>query len=252
MAYRNRGLIRAIFGLLHARCDERGDLAVGITGIYYYYRQFGYEYALDLGGSWRIPISAIPALASGVTEPYTLRAATLDDLPRVMALYDRERTRALVSTAIDEPTWRWIIAGMHPDTDENWLTQLILDSDRRIVGYVLTARARYDNMFSIRGLTVDAGAPLTAVLPSLLRALAAQAPSVPAPHPRTQAATLLALGLGRTHPAYDALPYDWPIVKLPPYAWYVRVADLPALVRHIAPALERRLIGSVAEGYTVR
>ncbi len=50
VAYRNRGLIRAIFGLLHARCDERGDLAVGITGIYYYYRQFGYEYALDLGG----------------------------------------------------------------------------------------------------------------------------------------------------------------------------------------------------------
>ena len=117
--------------LLHARCDERGDLAVGITGIYYYYRQFGYEYALDLGGSRRIPISAIPALASGATEPYTLRAATLDDLPRVMALYDRERTRAFVSAAIDEPTWRWIIAGMHPDTDENWLTQLILDSDRR-------------------------------------------------------------------------------------------------------------------------
>ncbi len=139
---------------------------------------------------------------------------------------------------------------MHPDTDENWLTQLILDSDRRIVGYVLTARARYDNMFSVRGLTVDTGAPLTAVLPSLLRALAAQAPSVPTPHPRTQPATLLALGLGRTHPAYDALPYDWPIVKLPPYAWYVRVADLPALVRHIAPALERRLIGSIAEGYT--
>jgi hypothetical protein len=139
---------------------------------------------------------------------------------------------------------------MHPDTDENWLTQLILDGERRIVGYALTARARYDNMFSIRGLTVDTGAPLTTVLPSLLRALAAQAPSVPTPHPRTQAATLLALGLGRTHPAYDALPYDWPIVKLPPYAWYVRVADLPALVRHIAPALERRLIGSIAEGYS--
>ncbi len=93
VAYRNRGLIRAIFGLLHARCDERGDLAVGITGIYYYYRQFGYEYALDLGGSWRIPISAIPALAAGATEPYTLRAATLDDLPRVMALYDRDRAQ---------------------------------------------------------------------------------------------------------------------------------------------------------------
>jgi len=43
LGYRNRGLIRAIFGLLHARCDARGDLAVGITGIYYYSRQYACE-----------------------------------------------------------------------------------------------------------------------------------------------------------------------------------------------------------------
>ena len=250
LGYRNRGLIRAIFELLHARCDARGDLAVGITGIYYYYRQFGYEYALDLGGSRRIAIGAIPALPAGATEPYTLRIASLEDLPRVMALYDRDRARALVSAVIDEPTWRWIIAGMHPETDENWLTQLILDSDQRIVGYVLTARARYGNMFTIRGLVVEEGVAMTAVLPSVLRALAAQASVMRAPHPRTQPVTMLSLGLGRAHPAYDALPPSAPIVTLPPYAWYVRVADLPAFVTHIAPALERRLAGSIVEGYT--
>src|SRR5688500_12533938 len=48
--YRNRGLIRAIFELIHARGDGEGQLAQGITGIPYYYRQFGYEFALDLGG----------------------------------------------------------------------------------------------------------------------------------------------------------------------------------------------------------
>jgi hypothetical protein len=250
MAYRNRGLIRAIFELLHARCDARGDLAVGITGIYYYYRQFGYEYALDLSGSRRIAIDAIPTLAADATEPYTLRVATLDDLPRVMALYDRDRDRALVSAVIDEPTWRWIIAGMHPETDENWLTQLMLDSDQRVVGYVLTARARYDNMFTTRGLVVDDGVAMTAVLPSVLRALAAQASVMRAPHPRTRPVTMLSLGLGRAHPAYDALPPSMPVVTSPPYAWYVRVADLPAFVAHIAPALERRLAGSIVEDYS--
>lgn len=250
LGYRNRGLIRAIFELLHARCDARGDLAVGITGIYYYYRQFGYEYALDLGGSRRIAMTAIPALAADTTEPYTLRAAMLDDLPRVMALYEHDRARALVSAVIDEPTWRWIIAGMHPETDENWLTQLIVDGDQRAVGYVLTARARYGNTFTIRGLVVDEGVPTVTVLPSLLRALAAQASAMRAPHPRTQIATILSLVLGRAHPAYDALPASAPVVALPPYAWYVRVADLPALITHIAPALERRLTGSVVEGYT--
>ena len=250
LAYRNRGLIRAIFELLHARSDARGDLVTGITGIYYYYRQFGYEYALDLGGSRRIAIGAIPPLADDTTEPYTLRAAALDDLPRIMALYDRDRARALVSAIIDEPTWRWIISGMHPETDENWLTQLILDGDQRVVGYVLTARARYGNMFTIRGLTIDEGVAMTAVLPSVLRALAAQASVMRAPHPRTRPATMLSLGLGRAHPAYDALPRSMPVVTLPPYAWYIRVADLPAFVTHIAPALERRLAGSIVEGYT--
>ena len=250
VAYRNRGLIRAIFELLHARCDARGDLAVGITGIYYYYRQFGYEYALDLGGSRRIALDAIPTLPTGQAEPYTLRAATLDDLPDVMALYNRDRTRALVSTVVDEPTWRWIFSGMHPESDENWNTQLILNERQRIVGYVLAGRARYGSMFGIRGLTVEPGVPLTAVLPSVLRGLAAQAPHVPAPHPRTQPASVIGLGLGRAHPAYDALPTTVPVVTLPPYAWYVRVANLPALLTHIAPALERRLVGTAVEGYT--
>ena len=200
LAYRNRGLIRAIFELLHARCDARGDLAVGITGIYYYYRQFGYEYALDLGGSHRIAMNAIPALAADTTEPYTLRAATLDDLPRVMALYDRDRAHALISAVIDEPTWRWIIAGMHPETDENWLTQLILDGGQRVVGYVLTARARYGSQFGLRGLAVDEGVAMTAVLPSVLRALAAQAAVMRAPHPRTQPATVIGLGLAACIP----------------------------------------------------
>lgn len=249
-AYRNRGLIRAIFSLLHARSDTRGDLAVGITGIYYYYRQFGYEYALDLGGRRGIAFSDIPALATGETELYTLRPATLDDLPRVMALYDRDRTRALVSAVIDEPTWRWITTGMYPDTDENWQTQVILDDSERIVGYALMSRARYGNAMSIRGLTVDEGVPLTTVLPSVLRAIAALAPNVPAPFPRTQTTTTLWLSLGREHPAYDVLPATRRMGALHPYAWYVRVADLPALLTRIAPALERRLAGTAVEGYT--
>src|SRR5712691_1828940 len=48
--YRNRGLVRSMFEEIHARSEAEGHLAQGITGIRYFYRQFGYEYALDLGG----------------------------------------------------------------------------------------------------------------------------------------------------------------------------------------------------------
>src|SRR6476620_12558376 len=79
--FRNRGLIRAIFELIHARSAAEGQLAQGITGISYYYRQFGYEYALDLGGRRSVYLAAIPKLKPGETEPYALRDATLADIP---------------------------------------------------------------------------------------------------------------------------------------------------------------------------
>ena len=50
--------------------------------------------------------------------------------------------------------------------------------------------------------------------------------------------------LGKSHSAYAvwgdklAPPYE------PPYAWYVRVADVPRFVRHVAPVLEQRLADS--------
>src|SRR5512147_916394 len=41
--FRNRGLVRAQFEEIHKWCEERGYLVQAITGIPYYYRQFGYE-----------------------------------------------------------------------------------------------------------------------------------------------------------------------------------------------------------------
>jgi hypothetical protein len=35
-----------------------------------------------------------------------------------------------------------------------------------------------------------------------------------------------------------------------PYAWYLRVADLPAFLQRIAPVLEERLASSAVVGYT--
>jgi hypothetical protein len=55
--------------------------------------------------------------------------------------------------------------------------------------------------------------------------------------------------LGAEHPVYQAWQERLPVSR-PPYAWYVRVADLPGFLRHIAPALEARLARSVAAGHS--
>ena len=48
--YRKRGLVRTQFEVVHALSAERGEMVQAITGIPYYYRQFGYEMAMGLGG----------------------------------------------------------------------------------------------------------------------------------------------------------------------------------------------------------
>jgi len=48
--YRKRGLVRAQFEVIHQWSAERGHKVQAITGIPYYYRQFGYEMGLALDG----------------------------------------------------------------------------------------------------------------------------------------------------------------------------------------------------------
>jgi hypothetical protein len=252
--FRNRGLIRSIFELIHARSAAEGQLAQGITGINYYYRQFGYEYALDLGGRRSVYLAAIPQLKPGETEPYALRDATLADIPQVMALYDRERARGPVSAQIDADYWRWLMEGQNPDAGEGWNTRMIVragDDRAAPVGYVLTNRRRHGDRLGVIGVALEPGVPLPTLLPSLLRALQALALVLPPSRPhQPEVAARISFGLFGSHPLYDALGAGLTADVEPPYAWYVRVPDLPRLIRRIAPALEQRLADSSAAGYT--
>ncbi len=248
--YRNRGLIRAIFELIHARSTARGHLVQGITGIYYYYRQFGYEYALDLGGSRSMYFASIPKLKEGQPEPYTLRDATANDLPLVASLYDHERADRPVSTHIDAAYWRYVLEDVDPEAGEGWHTKIIQDAAGQAVGYVLTTPVRYSEAFGIKALAVKPGISLAATLPAVLRALRVCAENTPGFKADAPPAGRLAFLMGRTHPVYDVLGDLLSGRSFPPYAWYVRVPDMPAFIRRIAPVLEQRLVGSVVAGHT--
>ncbi len=255
--YRNRGLVRATFDLMHARSAERGDLAQCITGIPYFYRQFGYEYAVDLGGSRSVALTMIPDAKEGQPEPFTLRDATIDDLPQIRMLYERERSRnvnglpILVSTPFDHDHWRWTLSGQTVDAGEGWNTRMIVRPDGQPVGYVLTGRVRWSpDEVRVVGMMVEPGIPLTAVMPPVLRALRMIAPTVPNMSPKTGEPRRLVFSLGAAHPVYEALGRDLIMRTEPPYGWYVRVPDVALFLRHIRVVLERRLAGSFLAGYT--
>ena len=74
--YRRRGLVRAQMDAVHEMSARRGEKMQVISGIPWFYRQFGYEMALEFGMGYSCPVSNWPALDDAVREPYTVRPAT--------------------------------------------------------------------------------------------------------------------------------------------------------------------------------
>jgi hypothetical protein len=249
--YRRQGLIRAIFELIHAKSEVGGDLMQGITGIPYYYRQFGYEYAAALAPSLTVYFVAIPEAKQNAAEPYTLREAVPDDLPLVHRLWDHDRADSALSTVIEDNYWRWMTHGMHPDALARWRIYLIADAANEAVGYLMLVPYRWGaGVMHVDGLSVQRGVPLASVMPSVLRGVRALAETTRPFRPETPPAGAIAFRLHGSHPLRDALGDILYAEERYPYAWYIRVADLPRFIRHVAPALERRLAASPQSGYT--
>lgn len=250
--YRHRGLIRALFEMVHARSESEGHPVQAITGIPYFYRQFGYEYALDLEGKRITYLSLIPKLKEGETESYTLRDATVEDIPLIQEFYNPRQRSSIVWTPVPDQYWRYEIEAWkaHPEMERTSIVQMIIDANGSAKGFVMVAPRRWGRVFNVWLLEVAAGVNWQALMPSMLRALQAYGAQIPANKPDAEPMSEISFMMGRTHPIYDVLGNALAPFYEPPYAWYVRVPHLPAFLKLIAPALERRLEDSVVAGYS--
>ncbi|KAG9327241.1 hypothetical protein KVV02_002694 [Mortierella alpina] len=112
--YRNRGLIRRLFlEMVHPASEARGDVIQIIPGIPYFYRQFGYEYAISIAKHqiFEHLASAIPDLPKGKTEPYLLREPVLDDIPYLVQMSTPEQLQnhADLGAYYNKDYWRYTI-----------------------------------------------------------------------------------------------------------------------------------------------
>jgi len=165
----------------------------------------------------------------------------------VKALYEQDCARSLV--ACPRPDWLWhtLLEWYSPDSFERRRFQIIETTEGCAVGYLAPHREIWDDKFMIDEFAVVEGATLRPVVLSALRALGPIAEAETAVQKKTF--RWLLWRLGREHPVYDAIPELLQNPR-PPYGWYIRVADVPGFLRHIAPALEVRLAQSVMAGYT--
>lgn len=250
--YRKRGLIRAQFEVLHRWSAERGHLIQAITGIGYFYRQFGYEMPLNLSGSRSGAYPNIPQLKPGEAEPVRFRTATQADMPFLSSLYDQACARYPVQMVRDESIWRYELGGRTPKNAHFRHWEIIERPDGEALGYLAYPDSLWGSGIFGTSYELLPGVSWLDVTPAVIRRLwavgtqIAERDSTPE-KPRT--VTHFGFGLGADHPVYHVATRRLPSIN-PPYAWYIRIPDLVAFVRHVAPALETRLAHSLAPGYT--
>ena len=249
-AYRRRGLSRAQMDLLHRWSAERGEKVLGITGIPWYYRQFGYELALNWQGGRRGYAGSPAGLPAGEAERYRFRPATEADAPLLAGLYAEGMKRYAVSCVRDEEMFRYDLAAP-VDKATHWNVSLVIETaGGESVGMLRHGHRLRDGTMAAGVYELRPGIPWLDVTPGVARHLRETGER----YSRRDGVDYsggFALSLGVEHPAYVGMTELLPVVE-PSRAWYLRVPDLPDFVRHVAPALERRLSASSGASYTGR
>ena len=246
--YRNRGLVRAQFDEVHRWSTERGELAQAITGLRYYYRQFGYEMTLAMPGGRLGYRVHVPKPKDVGPEPYDIRPATEDDLGLISGLYDSAMLRYLVTVVRRPEQWRYELSGRREQSVANYQLRVIQRTGGQPVGFLAHASRMWGPTLAVQMYELLPGASWNDVTPSVLRYVARTAEDYAARDGGPEFGAYY-LSLGPTHPVYDAVPSLLPR-KPEPYTHFMRVPNLPAFLRHVSPALDLRLAGSAAAGFT--
>jgi len=252
--YRRRGLQRALSAAFDRIALANDYALAAIEGIPYFYRQFGYEYALPLFDSrFNFKLDQIPA---GPLRPFSFRPAGPADIPRLMAFYNRQSASLTITTERSEAMWRYYL---NLPTGVPFSLQIyLLLRDGQTIGYLALAPSGWANRLNVmelaaghtqnlNKLTTDytdkqsvksAQSVVKDTILAALRFARAQAEAggqeslglqLPAGHPVSQIACSMGIKEERT------------------YGWQMKVLDPVRFLNAIAPALEERSAASAIE-----
>ena len=250
-AYRGRGLVRTLFAAIHERSAALGHQLQTITGIPYFYRQFGYTMALDLDYGALYPLTVGKADPADYTPKFTLRAATEADIPDVARWHSQMARGRLVTDVRTPELWRYELAGRDARSIRKRHYQIIVHAEGEDqgegVGYIVLAGSEHTKQqIWCPAFVVGEESSYVATFDDVIRGVKQWAQAVVGECPP------LLLFDGRAHSAIETLVAAKFGGRLNPhlYKWYVRVPDAVAFMRLIQPVLERHLEGSGAHRYT--
>ncbi len=239
--YRRRGLVREQFRVIHEWSAAAGHRWQFITGIEWYYRQFGYSYALS------IPPLPMWWVGEAPPEPASdcqVRPATPADVPFLVEV--EAAAMAQPGLAVWRGAGGWELELVR--RPQGMLASEVVVIERRsgdgaggaaaAVGYAVLAGALRDGVARVWAFALRPGqewlGPTAAVLA----------------HIRSRPVRAIGFLLPDGHPVLRIAARRISLRQQGHYGLYVRAPDLVALLRTVGPALEARLAASPAVGFT--
>ena len=226
-AWRRRGFIKVLTEQFNRYLLDEGYLLSHIQGIPFFYRQFGYEYAIPLEMHFTLELRHARGKArDDSTSKVSLTRADVGDISALQDLYGIHLASLDIAAARTDAQWEFIL-GASLKTGYAADTYLVQRTDVT-AGYCRIARQGFGD-----GLIVCECSPLPyEMYPGLFTQFAAMAEEREKPYIR--------FNLEPGHPAVKAA-LDMGGKVGGGYQWQIRLPDPASFLKTVVPVLEQRL-----------
>jgi len=223
--FRRRGLIKRLVEEYHRELENVGyDLSV-IEGIPYFYRQFGYEYAIPLNEETRIEIEKLP----GYEMEHEIRSFEGSDIPRAMSLLNHSQSKFYVHSVRSKCIWE--IQHETNIDSEQFQAYAVEKGDEVVAYFRLTEKGAEKTLFLREVSETDVSTSRSII--RFLKDLCEQ-----------KGLETLSAQISYLNPLSEQLASFGGVQRKPAYAWQIRITDHTKIFQRIKPLLEDRLAGS--------
>ena len=228
---RHRGFIRHLNEALEKRITDYNLNLLTIAGIPYFYRLFGYEFAIEMHDGIPITTEGIPKLKEGESEPVTIEFVSETTFPEFLACRDQRNSYLDFYYKISPEHFHFYTTGKLGDAIAMEL-YLVKKDDEYVGCFILDIE--FGSLY-VRDLWIKDNSHLL----SILRFLKTVVKRVGKP-------------LKVEPPSKDSLlPYLEQVAggRFPkPYAWYARIPSIKRFIENLTPVIEKRLEKSEFKG----
>jgi len=225
--YRHQGLQRKLINEFHKQATEQEYDLCAIEGIPYFYRQFGYEYALPLLEETRIKLDQIPDYETKLN----IRPFANEDIPKAMQLLAQSQKKFYIHILRDEQIWEMQQKTYIASADK--FEGYKIEKDGEMIAYIRISDKPESKELILREATDTDHNTSKAILKFLKNT------------GKQRGHETLTAQTSYHDPLTEQLVALGAVKRVPPYAWQIKILDHAKIFQKIKPLLEKRLADSM-------